>query len=689
MNDDKLVVKEPAGDSFPRVGFGLFCTVMLVVLADWLFFDHPQGWTAGAFGLLLIGALSIRAKWISSRKPARLVMWLTAVLFLGCVEEPNVLLLWLGVLGLVTLSLTLREGWVGNAVVWMKRWVSYAFKGWLCLPFGVNALRSGCRDHREREKGPSFSRRWLVAIGLSGLFLMLFTFANPVIEKWLGSLADPLLNLFDRLPDFRHIVFWVVAGVQIFALLCYRTGITKTKLDFIEDEMAGAPGGFFSPAAVLRSLLAFNLLFGIQTVLDLFYLWGGAVLPDGMTYAQYAHRGAYPLIVTAVLAAGFVLLTFQPGQSPETVRWSRRLVYLWLLQNVFLVISAGWRLWLYVDAYSLTRLRMAAAIWMVLIACGLLYIIIRIATGRSNLWLINANTITVVAILFLCSFVNMDGVIAAFNVRHCEEILGEGHQPIDGDYLAELGYDTLPALFWLMDKRPDFGQSEGAFQRVQELTSHLNEDMSDWRGWTFRRARIRDTLQNAGADFCTEPDAGKFTFGKVVSVSDGTLVIREYDFATDAAVEIGYATTDQTELGNINQIADLKDGDDIVVDYTETAGNRIITTLVKEKKNEEVAADTSEPVLQVPVTSPRFLRSTGIVVSLTPGNLRIKEMTGAETGCPIDYSISRNVELQGLDDLSDLKLNEKITVDYVKIEGRRYIRALMRRTGDAGVRSAE
>ena len=47
-----------------------------------------------------------------------------------------------------------------------------------------------------------------------------------------------------------------------------------------------------------RSLILFNALFALQTVLDLTYLWGGASLPDGMSHAEYAHRGAYPLIAT-------------------------------------------------------------------------------------------------------------------------------------------------------------------------------------------------------------------------------------------------------------------------------------------------------------------------------------------------------------------------------------------------------
>ena len=58
----------------------------------------------------------------------------------------------------------------------------------------------------------------------------------------------------------------------------------------------------------------FNLLFAVQTVLDVIYLWGNTTLPADISYASYAHRGAYPLILTALLAAGFVLAAMTPGR---------------------------------------------------------------------------------------------------------------------------------------------------------------------------------------------------------------------------------------------------------------------------------------------------------------------------------------------------------------------------------------
>ena len=88
-----------------------------------------------------------------------------------------------------------------------------------------------------------------------------------------------------------------------------------------------------------------------------------------------------------------------------------------------------------------------------------------------------------------------------------------------------------------------------------------------------------------------EKDEDKFSFGKVVSVSGQEIKVKEYDFAKDADVEMTYAVTTETELGNINAVTDLKASDDVVIDYTEKDGKRVVTTLVKEDKGAETAPE--------------------------------------------------------------------------------------------------
>lgn len=157
------------------------------------------------------------------------------------------------------------------------------------------------------------------------------------------------------------------------------------------DSVVSLPG--VSVGSVTLSLIAFNALFALQNGLDLAFLWSGAGLPDGMTLAAYAHRGAYPLIATALLAGVFVLVTLRPGSETAAVLLIRRLVVLWVGQNVFLVASSILRTLDYIDAYSATRLRVAALVWMVLVAVGLSLILWRMLAAKSAIWLVNANAL--------------------------------------------------------------------------------------------------------------------------------------------------------------------------------------------------------------------------------------------------------------------------------------------------------
>ena len=161
----------------------------------------------------------------------------------------------------------------------------------------------------------------------------------------------------------------------------------------------------------------------MQTALDVVYLWGGVALPDGLTYAAYAHRGAYPLIVTALLAAGFVLAAMRPGGPAERMPVIRVLVFFWVAQNVMLVVSSMLRLDLYVQIYSLTWWRVAAFIWMLLVAAGLILIVARIAFDRSNTWLVQMNLATLALLACICAFINFPYVIATYNVDHSKEVV--------------------------------------------------------------------------------------------------------------------------------------------------------------------------------------------------------------------------------------------------------------------------
>jgi hypothetical protein len=334
---------------------------------------------------------------------------------------------------------------------------------------------------------------WIIPLGAFAVFLGLFASANPLIEYRLMQID--LRALFNVL-DPQRIGFWILIVCAIWPLI--RRRIQRKPIPEPELRVSGVADfpdmdDLFGEKAVTRSLILFNALFALQSGLDLVYLWGGASLPGGMSHAEYAHRGAYPLIVTALLAAGFVLVAMRPGGPAEHSRLIRPLVLAWIGQNILLVVSSILRLDLYVAAYSLTYLRLAAFIWMGLVAAGLLLILIQILLTKPNSWLVAANAATLALVLYGCCFINAPWLVASYNVEHCREVGGTGPN-LDLQYLASLGAQALPALEPHIKEVPALWPIAMGFRFPQVRDSYARSE--NWRAWGFRTWRLQRYLAN-------------------------------------------------------------------------------------------------------------------------------------------------------------------------------------------------
>ena len=304
---------------------------------------------------------------------------------------------------------------------------------------------------------------WIGPVLLSVIFLILFIAANPVLEATLDRLLSKPSLAF---PNPARFFFWAMLALALWPLL---------RLSALADAATLPPPlparPFLSAAVAIRCLALFNLVFALQTGLDLAYLSGGVSLPDGISYATYARRGAYPLLVAALLAGGFALLT-QPHLHHGTIR---TLLLFWIAQTVFLVLSSILRLDLYVDAYGLTRLRFAAFLWMGVTATGLGLMVWQIAARKPMDWmLVRAGAVALVT-LYAASLTNVAGVIARHNLAQ--------DRPPDIAYLCRLGDGAKPAL-------AAWSRSRG---RPPCDALHIPAPQ-DWREWGYRNHRLRNSL---------------------------------------------------------------------------------------------------------------------------------------------------------------------------------------------------
>ena len=514
----------------------LFCFI-LITISDFLFYKQKVGWTAGLFTFLMASTIVLFNINIINQLKSKLFFLLLIGLSVALITDTNPSANNLVVVGLITFILHKPAFKLQNDFF---NWISKVWRFCALIPVSLP------RDFLKTtdiiiKKNSSFNlKQFLLLLCfpliLSVLFISLFASANPIIMSWINKLFDWNLDFFiEFIKGIQHIFYWFCISIVLWAFLRPKLLVQKQNIYYIKPNTQQSENNtFFNTLSLIYSLIIFNLIFLGQTILDLIYLWGGKTLPSSFTYAEYAHRGAYSLIATALIAGLFVIIVLKPKTERAENKIVKSLVYFWILQNIMLVISSIWRTSLYIETFMLTRLRIAALIWMFLVAIGLILLLIRIFKQKNNNWLINANIISLFSVLYFCSFINFNSFIANYNVKHCREFKGKGYY-LDIYYLYNLGVDSLPALIKYQEKDPyshyateiscspglrpldaeqyttlsntdiSFLQSQpqgdlsyctnkAVPSMIMSLTNQAKKQLSDWRGWTIDRNNLRSII---------------------------------------------------------------------------------------------------------------------------------------------------------------------------------------------------
>jgi len=423
----------------------------LVALADWLFFGRDVGLSLAIFAAAVLGAVMLLSPGKTRLRPALVLL----VAALPVLEYPQALSLAILGLGLVV-SVVWASG--GADMLWRRsatlladlplRGVSDG------IGLGMSVTKSGrLRDHKQHL------RAWAFPLGGALVLSALLVEANPV----LGEIASRLSRAEISAATLERLLFWVGAALLIWPLIAPARPASEPA-PMTSLRLPGPSAG-----SVARGLIVFNLILSVQTAMDAAYLWGGATLPEGMTAAEYAHRGAYPLLVTALLA-GLFALAARPFAAED--RRLRGLLLAWLAQNVALTLSALLRLDLYVDAFGLTYLRVHAGIWMALVAVGLTLTAWQVWRGLPNRWLLIRSVILGTGTLYSCCFVNFAAIIAAEN-------LSRPDQP-DAYYVCALG---------------PMAAAEVLASGLALPCAPGQPQIDGWRDWGFREWRVNRYLE--------------------------------------------------------------------------------------------------------------------------------------------------------------------------------------------------
>ena len=250
----------------------------------------------------------------------------------------------------------------------------------------------------------------LAGIGIAGLFLLC---VMPLLITSDQVFARYLVKFFS-IPD-------IGTGIGLF--FCFWAGFLLLYVFFAalfqqnlkepvkkEEHPANALTGITFTAILAFIYVLFS---GIQ-IIFLFLRQG---LPDGMSYAQYAHQGFWQLLTVSLINIVTVLVCIQIFEKHPALK---ALLLVISICTCVMTVSAAYRMLLYISIYHLTFLRILVLWFLGVLTLMMFGIMASIFHERFPLFQYIAAVVTCCYILF--SFARVDGLIASYNIRHASQI---------------------------------------------------------------------------------------------------------------------------------------------------------------------------------------------------------------------------------------------------------------------------
>lgn len=329
--------------------------------------------------------------------------------------------------------------------------------------------------------GPAAHRSLTIGVGLlitTPLLLLaavLLSEADMVFEWLIADLLDAIWDHFD--VALVRVLLGLMAAPFLFSLL-YALGRPKSlpegkavslpKLDGAEAVMA------------LGGLDALYLFFvGVQARA----LFGGEdyLAQMGISYADYARSGFFQLVFVALLNLGVVLALLQlTGREGKGWRAVQLLSSLLAALSGVILVSAAWRMTLYVLAYGLSFKRALTYWGMGMIALLLAAACVKV--WREKFQFFRFAAVAALAGWLVLNYANVDRIVVEYNVSAYQT---GSLEDIDLYYLSGLSYESLPALEKLSgDMSLSYWDDRTLASQLAERKQQAAWECECWENWS-------------------------------------------------------------------------------------------------------------------------------------------------------------------------------------------------------------
>lgn len=252
--------------------------------------------------------------------------------------------------------------------------------------------------------------------------------------------------------------------------------------------------------AVTPILLVYILFFISQW--DYYISAFTSVLPDNLTYAEYAREGFFQLcwvcVINAVMMLWFNIFIKSNGKKRDLLKS----FYIGIIAvfSMILIATAFSKMLLYIDIYGLTRKRVYVTWFIIVLAVFFILVLLKQIIRR--LPMISLTAVLFVILFAVISIPDVDSFIASYNVN---SYISGKHDTVDVASLEEYGASAVPALLDLYNDIERRGEEktekdEKLLTKVKGVINNLNINLeSDNNGifsFNIPERRAKDLLED-------------------------------------------------------------------------------------------------------------------------------------------------------------------------------------------------
>ena len=298
---------------------------------------------------------------------------------------------------------------------------------------------------------------------------------------------------------FKLIQFETIVGIVFMTIIGYFGSysiIHSMHKKEIKEECT--PVKEKEPVLAITFTSVISLVYLLFSGIQIFYLFlGNMNLPDNYTYAQYAHQGFYQLLFICILNLILVLICVTIFRESKILKI---LLCIICICTYVMTASSAYRMYLYVDVYHFTFLRLMVFFLLALISVIMFGIMITILRKQFRLFRYCMIIVTVFAIVL--SYSHPDYLIAKYNIQNTiflkyDNAATESEYYFrDIPYLTNLSKDAAPVLL-------NVNNFEKLYKIApQEMNNYLQNcrDASLTKKLNIRNFNVSTYLHNKYAD---------------------------------------------------------------------------------------------------------------------------------------------------------------------------------------------